>query len=240
MTFRTLLLPLPLFVALALMPWRVAGETTLRLQSGRELPLSGGRLRFEYAQTLLREAEDFLNQGRLDLARDNCQVLLAKGDATLAPEATSLMARIDEIERSSFVVLKNGQTFKGKLHVKLRSSQLGVGERREIPLWKIKRIEVDYLIKYSLVSRTNYVVTILDVQFRDAPPMRTRLTEEIIIKVAEEDGVVRRVVLGYPYELLRKEGMGKRFPQMIQDRVSKVVVYPVLYEGEGPRSGEER
>lgn len=233
MTFHTRLRIFPLFAVLALMPLRVAGQETLFLQSGREVPLRrDGRLEDAYAKMLLREAGTFLNQGRLDFARDNCQALLAKGDETVKRAVTALLERIEEVETSSLIILKNGQTFKGKLRVSLRSDHLGIGERRSIPLWKIRQIAAEYFIDYSLVTKTYYVVTVLEVQLRNAPLAKSRLTEEVTIEVEQEDGTVRSAIIGYPYVLLRKHQMGDAFPQMIRDRVSKIVVYPALYEGD--------
>jgi hypothetical protein len=239
MTSRRLLLALTLLTSV-LLPFAVAGEEVLRLQSGREVPLSDGTLRSGEAQTLLQEAEDFLKQGRLDLARDNCQAIRAKGNGVFVPEITSLLARIEEVERSSFVVLRNGQLYKGKLQGTLRSDHLGIQGRRDIPLWSIKRIEAEYFINYSQVTKTYYVLTLLEVQFRDASSARARITEEVVLQVEEEGGTVRKAVVGYPYVLLHKRGMSQKFPQMIQDRVSKIVVYPALYEGETPLPREQR
>lgn len=203
----------------------------LRLASGRELVLDRGRLRPGESGSLLQEAERFLMRGRLDLAEDNRRAVSDRGDPALADAAASLSRRIDEVERSSVVVLKNGRSLKGRLRAKIRSDQLGLPAREEIPLWRIEKIEAEYVISYSLVTKTFYLLTLLDIRFRGQPPAKTTITEEILLEVEADDGSVIAAPLGYPYELLRKELMGDRVAEVVQDRIGMVIVYSALQDG---------
>ena len=154
--------------------------------------------------------------------------------AGLGDAAASLSRRIDEVERSSVVVLKNGRSLKGRLRARIRSDQLGLAGREEIPLWRIEKIEAEYVISYSLVTKTFYLLTLLDIRFRDQPPARTTITEEILLEVEADDGSVTVAPLGYPYELLRKDLMGDRIAEVVQDRIGEVIVCPALRDGTPP------
>lgn len=203
----------------------------LRLKSGREMLLDRGRLRPGESESLLQEAERFLVSGRLDLAEDNRRAVSDLGSPALADAAASLSKRIDNVERSSVVVLKDGRSLKGRLHARIRSDQLGLPGRDEIPLWRIEKVEAEYVISYSLVTKTFYLLTLLDIRFRGQPPEKTTLTEEILLEVEADDGTVSAAPLGYPYELLRKELMGDRVAEVVQDRIGEVIVYPALRDG---------
>lgn len=218
-----------LIVLYMLLPLESSGESVHRMRSGRELPLRDGMLRPADLRLLLQEAQNFIRQGRLDLALDNCHTVRTLGHHTLRPEANVLLARIDRIERSSVVELNNGVNFQGKIRINLRSDQLGLPERRRIPIWEIQRIEAEYLLQYSQVTKTYYILTRLEVGFRDASMVRVGLTEEILIEIEKPDTGVQQAAIGYPYQLLRKSYLDTAFPRLINDRVAKIVIHPALY-----------
>ncbi len=101
-----------------------------------------------------------------------------------------------------------------------------------MPLWRIKRLRMNYLINYSQVTKTFYLLTELRIDFRDRSKVTTQITEEVTIEIEEADGSLRRAVLGYPSTLLRKDEMGASMPEMIKDRVSMIAVYSSLQGGE--------
>jgi len=181
-----------------------------------------------YRQTdreVLQTAQAFLKQGDLKRTREICHLVQGMGDEALTREVTNLMHEIDEIERSSVATLTDGQIVAGRFRLKLRGDQLGLRTREMIPMGEIRRIDVDYVVSHSKSSQTSYIETLLNIQFRDAAPVNTNLTEEISILVEENDGGFRKIILGYPYELLSRSDLDEEYPQVIRDRVSRIVVY---------------
>lgn len=177
---------------------------------------------------LLATARAYLKQGHPEVARGFCYLIQRETDGTLNPDVAALMDQIETIERSTFATLKNGEEIAGRFLVRLRCDQLGLESREAISLAEIKRIHAHYVVTRSKLSRAAYIETLLNIQFRDGAPCRTSITEEIAVLVEQRDGAFRTIALGYPFELISPSTLNEKFPSVIQDRISRIVVYAAL------------
>lgn len=200
----------------------------IRLSTGREIYLVEGRIRPDDARALYQEASELLRVGRLEQVYEAARLLVAKGDSTVADEGRRLLASGEEVDFSSVVVLGNGARMTGRIKTPLRSDRLGLEGKEEIPFWKVERIEVEYLINYSAVSKTFYPYTLVEVRFRGGSSATGRLAAESELLLERRDGSVARLFLGLPFELLREGELARRVEQQSKERVGRVLVYSGL------------
>lgn len=201
---------------------------TIRLKSGREVQMVDGRVPEKVGEEIYREAERFLKKGRLDLAGEHYQFLLDRGKGDIVSRAKAAQGEVRRIEYGSFVVLRNGRVFKGKVRADLRSDLFGLEGRQEIPLWQVEEIVAEYHPGYSFVSGTFYPLTLLEIKLRDRELQTSKITGEVEFVVEAADGLVTKAVLGKAYQLFRPEGLAKQLQAAITDRIIKIVVYPDL------------
>ncbi|MDH3444245.1 MAG: hypothetical protein OEN50_10010 [Deltaproteobacteria bacterium] len=218
-----------LFCALFLfLPFSPSSGETLQLRSGREVEIIDGRVPDKVAAELLREASALQKSGQLDLAREFWQLLANKTKGPLAARAAAAREKIQSIEYSSVVVLKNGIIAHGKITANLRADLLGLEGKEEIPLWQIEEIVAEYHPGYSAVSKTYYPLTLLEIKFRSGERQTSRTMAEIEFAVAGTDGSLQQMILGSRYEILRPQDVGEQIDARTQDRIMKVMVYAEL------------
>jgi hypothetical protein len=212
----------------------------VRLSTGREVHLVEGRIRAADARALYREASEFLQAGRLEPVYEAAQLLTAKGEPVIADEARRLLASAEEIDFSSVVVLRSGAQITGRIRTPLRSDRLGLEGKEDIPFWKVERIEAEYLINYSAVSKTFYPYTLVEVRFRGGSSATGRLAAESELLLERRDGSLARLFLGLPFELLREGELARRVEQQSKERVGRVLVYSGLATLTPPSRGSGR
>lgn len=200
----------------------------IRLSSGREIDLVDGRMRAEDARALFQEANELLQAGRLEPVYEAARLLMARGDSAIAAEARRLLASAEQIDFSSVIVLRNGARVSGRIRIPLRSDRLGLEGKAEIPFWKVERIDVEYLINYSAVSKTLYPYTMIEVTFRGGSSATGRLADESELLLEQRDGSLTRLLLGLPFELIQDGELARWVEQKSQERVARVLVYSGL------------
>ncbi|MBI4487592.1 MAG: hypothetical protein HY694_00780 [Deltaproteobacteria bacterium] len=201
---------------------------TVRLKSGREVEIIDGKIAEEVAGELYREAEGLLKKGRLDLASEYWQLLVEKGRGSAVSQAKATQEKIRKIEYESLILLRNGNVFRGRISVDLRTDLLGLEGKGAIPLWQLEEIVAEYHPGYSQVSKTFYPLTVLEIRFRGGELKTARITREIEFLVEGVDGSVARAVLGKEYEILRSTDLARQLDGMVNDRITKIVIYPGL------------
>lgn len=228
---------------LVAVPPLLAEERTygpIRLSSGREIALVDGRIRPDDARGLYQEASELLRAGRLEQVYEVARLLVAKGHSAVAEEARRLLASAEEIDFSSIVVLRSGARMTGRIRTPLRSDRLGLEGKEDIPFWKVERIEAEYLINYSAVSKTFYPYTLVEVKFRGGSSATGRLADESELLLEQRDGSLARLFLGLPFELFREGELARRVEQQSKERVGRVLVYSGLATLTPPSKGSGR
>ncbi|MFQ5849880.1 MAG: hypothetical protein ACE5JU_04740 [Candidatus Binatia bacterium] len=208
-------------------PSPLLGET-VRLRSGRVVEIIDGQVPKKAAEEIYHEAEGLMRTGRLDLARDNWQLILDRGQGHIVSQARAAQEKARRIEYGSLVILRNGEVLRGKVRAHLRTDLLGLEGKKEIPIWQVEEIAAEYHPGYSRVTRTFYPLTILEIKLRNRGIQTSRITREIEFTIETKDGLVRKAVLGKAYELLRPGDLGRRIETVTEDRIIRVSVYPDL------------
>jgi hypothetical protein len=201
---------------------------TVRLRSGNEVEIIDGALTAKGADDVLREASDWLKKGRLDYAREYWKLLTEKGRGTPASRAKAEQERLHNIEYKSFIVLRDGKTFTGRIKADLRMDQLGLDGQQEVPIWAIEEIVAEYHLGFSQVSKTYYPLTLLEIKFRGQKLKASRIAQELEFTIEEEKGPVTRAILGKDYEILRPNNLGEQIETLTNGRILKIVIYPNL------------
>ena len=201
---------------------------TVRLRSGKEVEIIDGALTAKGADDVLREASDWLKKGRLDYAREYWKLLTEKGRGTPASRAKAEQERLRNIEYKSFIMLRDGKTFAGKIKADLRMDLLGLDGQQEVPIWAIEEIVAEYHLGFSQVSKTYYPLTLLEIKFRGQKLKASRIAQELEFTIEEEKGLVTRAILGKDYEILRPNNLGEQIETLTNGRILKIVIYPNL------------
>jgi hypothetical protein len=212
----------------------------IRLSTGREVHLVEGRIRPDDARAVYREAGDLLRAGRVDQVYEAARLLIARGDSAVADEGRRLLASAEAIDFSSVVVLRNGGQITGRIRSPLRSDRLGLEGKVEIPLWTVERIDAEYLVNYSAVSKTFYPYTLVEVTFRAGSSASGRLADESELILERRDGSLARLLLGLPFELLRQDQLAEWVERQSRGRVARVLVYAGLATLTPPSEGSGR
>ena len=201
---------------------------TVQLGRGREVEIIDGKVPQQMAEELFHAAADLIKKGNIETARDYWKLLVEKGPGDMPARVRTAQARIAEIERQSFVVLRDGSVVKGKISTALRTDLLGFEGKDDIPSALIKEISAEYHPGYSRVSRTFYPLTLLEVIFRSGEVKHSRITGQIELSVETDGSALKKVVLGKDYEILRPDNLARQIEAMTSDRVIKIVIYPNL------------
>lgn len=214
-------------LAAACLPALLLAET-VRLRSGREIEIIDGVIAEKLAQELYTEGEQLLKKGQLDLAAEHWQWIAEKGAGGVAIRARSAREGLKRIEYGSFVLLKNGLVYRGKVTARLRSDLLGMEGKEEISLSQVEEIVAEYHPGYSHVSKTFYPLTVLEIKLRGQKIQGSRITGEIEFTVESADGATHRAWLGKEYEILRPSDLARELEAITASRIIKVSIYPEL------------
>lgn len=198
------------------------------LRSGREVEIIDGALHPKAAETVLREASDWLKKGRLDYAREYWKLLIEKAKDAPAARAKAAEERVRNAEYESFIILRKGKTFTGKVTANLRHDLLGLEGKEAIPIWQVEEITAEYHPGLSQVSKTYYPLTLLEIKLRGHKLQTVRINREIEFSVETADGSVNKTILGKSYEILRPEDLSGQIEAATSDRIVKVVIYPSI------------
>ena len=201
-----------------------AGTGLIRLKSGREVLVGEKRLETPFSRDLYREARRFLKEGRIDWVLENCHLLKEKGAEEVIAEADDLITKIRKAEYSSVVVLKNGQTYRGKVTAQLnpdylglqgqkvipqlRTDYLGLDGQEKVPFWSVRSIHAEYRAVLSRISGYYYLSTLLNIQFRgkglviqqtshqeSSNPLESTISKEILIQVEDQEGNLQKAAM---------------------------------------------
>ena len=201
---------------------------TLLLRSGKEVEIVDGALSPKAAEIVLGEASGWLKKGRLDYAREYWKLLTEKAKGTPAARAKEATERVQNAEFESFIILRNGKTLRGKVAANLRHDLLGLEGKEAIPIWQVEEIAAEYHPGLSMVSRTYYPLTLLELKLRGHKLQTTRINREIEFMVETAPGSVQRATLGKSYEIFRPENLSSQIEDVTKDRIVKIVIYPSL------------
>ena len=216
------------FVVILQFSYSISMAETVVLRSGREVEIIDGALPPKAAETVLREASDWLKKGRLDHSREYWKLLIEKAKGVPAARAKAAEERVRNAEYESFIILRNGKTFTGKVTANLRHDLLGLEGKEAIPIWQVEEIAAEYHPGLSQVSKTYYPLTLLEIKLREHKLQTARINREIEFMVETAQGSVQRAILGKSYEILRPENLSAQIEAATKDRIIKVAIYPAI------------